>query len=82
MDSLVATDKQSFVYRYTPKIVRLDLADLSSIPAAASAIISAFGDRVDVLINNAGMSYRGEIDSTKLDVDERLFTVNYLGQVI
>ena len=83
-DSLTAADaadELSSVHRYPPKVVRLDLADLPSIPASASAIAAAFDGRVDILVNNAGMSYRGEIDSTRLEVDERLFTVNYLGQV-
>ena len=80
-DSLSATDEFSAIHRYPPKVVRLDLADLASIPATAAAIVRAFDGRVDILVNNAGMSYRGEIESTKLSVDERLFTVNYLGQV-
>ena len=38
-------------------------------------------DKVDILINNAGISYRGEIDDTNLDVDMKLMTVNYFAQV-
>lgn len=83
-DSLVASaqaDEFSCLHLYAPKIVRLDLADLPSIPAAAAAIVATFGGRVDVLVNNAGMSYRGEIESTTLQVDQTLLAVNYLGQV-
>ena len=76
-----AADEYSCVHHYAPKLVRIDLADLPSIPSAAAAIADAFGGRVDVLVNNAGMSYRGEIDSTELEVDQRLLAVNYLGQV-
>ena len=36
---------------------------------------------IDILINNAGISYRGEIQNTSLDVDIKLMTVNYFAQV-
>lgn len=83
-DSLIASDvadEYCPLHRYAPKIVLMDLADLASIPVAADAAAAAFGGAVDVLVNNAGVSYRGEIATTELSVDERLLTVNYLGQV-
>lgn len=45
-----------------------------------SKALKLFG-QVDILINNAGISYRGEISSTQIQVDERLMAVNYFGQI-
>ena len=41
----------------TPQILTLDLENLSTIEAKAAEAVSLFG-RVDVLINNAGMTVR------------------------
>ena len=37
--------------------------------------------RIDVLVNNAGMSYRGSALDTDVSVDIRLMVVNYFGQI-
>ena len=34
---------------------------------------------VDVLINNGGISYRGTVQDTAIDVHQKLMTVNYFG---
>jgi len=36
---------------------------------------------VDILINNAGMSNRGTVEATKLDVHRQIMEVNYFGAV-
>lgn len=38
-------------------------------------------DRIDILINNAGISYRGEILDTNIDVDIKIMMTNYFSQV-
>uniref|UniRef100_A0A0B7ASF9 Dehydrogenase/reductase SDR family protein 7-like n=1 Tax=Arion vulgaris TaxID=1028688 RepID=A0A0B7ASF9_9EUPU len=65
---------------YTPAIVTIDLDNLSSIANKMNQVISAFG-HVDIIINNAGQSYRGQAKNTKLDVDIKLMNVNYFGQI-
>ncbi|XP_014790260.1 dehydrogenase/reductase SDR family protein 7-like [Octopus bimaculoides] len=65
---------------YTPAILQIDLSNLASIPKKVAEAVS-FYDRVDILINNAGQSYRGQVLETILDVDQRLMTVNYFGHV-
>ena len=46
----------------------------------AAEAASLFGG-VDMLINNAGITYRGRIEDTDIQVDQRLMAVNYFGQV-
>jgi dehydrogenase/reductase SDR family protein 7B len=62
------------------KIVPFDLADLSGIDAAVSKIVACHG-HVDIVINNGGLSYRGSIAETALEVDVSVMNVNYFGQV-
>ncbi|XP_068834560.1 dehydrogenase/reductase SDR family member 7B isoform X6 [Capricornis sumatraensis] len=54
--------------------------DPGAIAGAASEILQCFG-HVDVLINNAGISYRGAIVDTSPDVDKRVMETNYFGPV-
>lgn len=63
---------------YMPAVVQLDLGDLKSMEAKSLEILEIYGF-VDILINNAGMSYRGTILETNIDVDQRVMMVNYFG---
>lgn len=65
---------------HTPCIVTFDLADTSSIDKAAEEILKCYG-QVDVLINNAGISYRGNILDTHLSVHRDVMETNYFGPV-
>lgn len=38
-------------------------------------------EHIDILINNGGISYRGAINDTTVDVDIKIMTTNYFGQV-
>jgi protochlorophyllide reductase len=59
------------------ELVRLDLADLSSVRAAATEVRERTGDALDVLINNAGLM-AVPLDRTA-DGFERQFGTNHLG---
>ncbi len=61
-------------------MLTLDIADLGSIPAKAATALGCYG-HVDVLLNNAGQSYRGEVADTDIDVHVQLMTVNYFGHI-
>lgn len=37
--------------------------------------------RIDILINNAGITYRGEVINTSVDVDLKVMMSNYFSQV-
>lgn len=65
---------------HVPTIIKLDLEDLNSIPSVAKEIITSHG-HIDVLINNAGISYRGVAVDTDISVDIKLMVVNYFGHV-
>ncbi|XP_004709243.1 dehydrogenase/reductase SDR family member 7B [Echinops telfairi] len=65
---------------YKPYVVAFDLADPSAIVGAAAKILQCFG-HVDILINNAGISYRGAIMDTSTAVDKRVMETNYFGPV-
>ncbi|CAO2643444.1 Dehydrogenase/reductase SDR family member 7B [Lemmus lemmus] len=65
---------------YKPYTVTFDLTDPGAIAAAATKILQCFG-YVDILINNAGVSYRGTISDTILDVDRKVMEINYFGPV-
>lgn len=65
---------------HKPYTVTFDLTDPAAIAAAAAEILQCFG-YVDVLINNAGVSYRGAISDTLVDVDRKVMEINYFGPV-
>ncbi|RWS10455.1 dehydrogenase/reductase SDR family protein 7-like protein, partial [Dinothrombium tinctorium] len=65
---------------FEPKILSLDLQDLQNIPAKAKEAIEMYGP-IDILINNAGVSNRGTVEGTDVDVYQRVMTVNFFGQI-
>ena len=65
---------------HVPTIIKLDLEDLNSIPGVVKEIAASHG-HIDILINNAGISYRGVAAETDISVDIKLMVVNYFGQV-
>lgn len=60
-----------------PELVLMDLANLSSIRAAASQIRQRTGDVLDLLLNNAGLM--GTPKATTADGFESQFGINHLG---
>ncbi|KAM5308124.1 dehydrogenase/reductase SDR family member 7B isoform 3-T4 [Glossophaga mutica] len=68
------------VQTHKPFTVTFDLTDPGAVIAATAEILQCFG-YVDVLINNAGVSYRGAILDTTTDVDKRVMETNYFGPV-
>uniref|UniRef100_A0A8D0L2V6 Dehydrogenase/reductase SDR family member 7B n=1 Tax=Sphenodon punctatus TaxID=8508 RepID=A0A8D0L2V6_SPHPU len=60
--------------------VIFDLSDAKMVASAAEEILKCV-DHVDILINNAGISYRGTILDTGVEVDKQLMETNYFGPV-
>lgn len=62
------------------QIIPLDLADSSTFEAHKNVALAKFG-RIDVLINNGGISQRSLAKDTTIDVDRKLFEVNFFGTI-
>ncbi|KAM5152220.1 dehydrogenase/reductase SDR family member 7B isoform 2-T2 [Mantella aurantiaca] len=65
---------------YKPHMVIFDLSDVEAVTSAANEILHLVG-KVDILINNAGISYRGTIRDTKISVDRMIMDTNYFGPI-
>jgi short-subunit dehydrogenase len=62
------------------RVVAFDMADQEAVEAAAREVLAA-GERLDVLVLNAGITQRSLARDTELAVDRRLFEVNFFGPV-
>ncbi|MAD97542.1 MAG: short chain dehydrogenase [Flavobacteriaceae bacterium] len=62
------------------KIVTLDLADIDALEEKTNLALEAFG-KVDILVNNGGISQRSLAEDTAISVDKRIMDINYLGTV-
>ena len=64
------------------QVVALDLADEASIKAAIKEIAQLTGNRVDVLVNNAGTASGGLFQMTPIAEMRRVLEVNFFGQIL
>jgi len=72
--------KQECENSETVKILPLDLEKYASIETKVSEAINWFG-RIDILVNNGGISQRSLASETSIAVDKRIMDINYLGTV-
>ena len=61
-------------------VVPLDVVDYAAMPGAVATVKANFS-RIDMLINNAGMSQRSFCLDTEMDVYRSMLEVNVLGQI-
>lgn len=61
-------------------VLALDLADSSNFSDLASTVVDKMG-KIDILVNNGGMSQRSEAHETPMEVDRRIMEVNYFGNI-
>jgi dehydrogenase/reductase SDR family protein 7 len=61
-------------------VLPLDVTKQDSMPSAVQQIIDSYG-RIDMLINNAGISQRSLCVDTNMSVYQQIFDVNVLGQI-
>ena len=59
----------------------MDLSQLDDTCETAKTILQDCDGKVDILINNAGVRFRGDILSTDTSVFEKVFSTNFFGQV-
>lgn len=76
----LANKNREKIQTYTPCTVTFDLSNTSVVSSAAEEILKCHG-HVDVLINNAGISYRGNILDTHVSVQRDVMETNYFGPV-
>jgi len=72
--------KQSSKHPELVAVVKVDLEKFDELDTATAKAIESFG-KIDVLINNGGISQRDLVVNTSFEVDQRLINVNYLGTV-
>lgn len=62
------------------KIVQLDLENIDSLESKTDEALKQYG-RIDVLVNNGGISTRSLARDSKFEVDEKVFKVDYFSAV-
>lgn len=62
------------------KVLPIDLEKYDELPKKVIEAINFFG-KIDVLVNNGGISQRSLAENTTIEVDKRLMDINYLGTV-
>ena len=62
------------------KVIPLDLEDFTNLEPVTREAIAAFG-KIDILVNNGGISQRSLVKDTDIQVDKRIMDINYLGNV-
>lgn len=61
-------------------VLPLDLERSEEFADKVLRVVDHFG-RIDILVNNGGMSQRSEVHETSLEVDRRIMEVNYFGNI-
>jgi short-subunit dehydrogenase len=61
-------------------VLPLDLEDYKKMPDVVEEAVEKFG-KIDILINNAGLSQRSLAIETDIEVDKRLMDIDYIGTV-
>ena len=61
-------------------IQRLDLENHEEIPLVAENVLKQL-KKIDILINNGGVSQRSLVKDTSLEVDRKIMNINFLGTV-
>ncbi|ELK31848.1 Dehydrogenase/reductase SDR family member 7C [Myotis davidii] len=65
---------------FTPKLVFLDLADISCVQDVAKEVLGCYGC-VDILVHNASLKVKGPADKISLELDRRIMDANYFGPI-
>jgi short-subunit dehydrogenase len=76
--SISLFDKEEFFENERFIIRSLDICDYSTIKRIIEEVNALWGG-VDVLINNAGISYRSSLEEMSIEDEVKQMTVNYLG---
>ncbi|KAM6164432.1 dehydrogenase/reductase SDR family member 7C [Rhynchocyon petersi] len=77
-DALVSVADPSKTF--TPKLVLLDLSDISCVQDVAKEILDCYGC-VDILINNASVKVKAPAHKISLELDKKIMDANYFGPI-
>lgn len=72
--------KASCINSETITVLPFDLANIDSMKSLAERAVAIYG-KIDVLINNGGISQRSPIIETSIEVDRKIMEIDYLGTV-
>jgi short-subunit dehydrogenase len=61
-------------------VVTLDLLDSGRFNELAEEVVTDFG-RIDILINNGGLSQRANASESGMDIDRKIMEINYFGNI-
>jgi dehydrogenase/reductase SDR family member 7B len=61
-------------------VLPMDVTDFHSLSGLAARAVNHFG-KINILINNAGISQRSLVKDTDLSVDQKIMDVNFIGTV-
>lgn len=76
----LSTLKASLTKPENHLVLPLDLANLGDVNSYIEQIQSKFG-RIDILINNGGVSQRASANDTSMEVNRQLMEVNFFGNI-
>ncbi len=79
-DALQLVTNNCSQYTSSIEILPFDLEDIDNFPSIAKTAIS-FYHRIDILINNGGISQRSDATETPLEIDRKIMEVNYFGNI-
>lgn len=77
---LERVQQECLQYTTDVAILQVDLLDNAALPAIAEKAIALFG-RIDLLINNGGISQRSSVLETTPDVEQRIMQTNYFSAI-
>jgi dehydrogenase/reductase SDR family protein 7B len=61
-------------------VVPLDLSDTDSLQGTCSDVLNRFG-KIDILVNNSGVSQRCLVAQTGIEIDRRIMETNFFGTI-
>lgn len=79
-ESTLLEVKQMCANSENVKVLPLDLEDSSQFDQKVAEAIKWFG-RIDILVNNGGISQRALAKDTTIEVDRRIMEINYTGTI-
>lgn len=77
----VANDCKAIFPDMITHIMVCDLSDKKSVQTLVQQALEVCNDRIDVLINNGGVSSRSRFVDTDIEVDEKVMQINFFAGV-